>query len=218
METSGVSGGSGGSRWHRRHRRLWRDRRLRRQRRERWNLRERLAPAAMDRTAARGAGRPLTARVVSRSALASAREHSSATLPHPVAPRPPLDGSFGAPAELVRVPAQLLCRALQPDRPGSESLSRPTMRRRAASRDWDRPTPRGRGLRRLSANRAGDDPDHRDDQTTATTPASQPGPRPACDGAPSSRRTRCSSEPPVAATASRPAAPRSCSRFASACA
>ena len=33
-------------------------------------------------------------------------------------------------------------------------------------------------------------------------PAAQPGPRPACDGAPSRRRTRCSSDPPVAASAS----------------
>ena len=40
--------------------------------------------------------------------------------------------------------------------------------------------------------------------------------RPAWDGAPSRRRTRCSSDPPVAASASRPPLPRSSSRSASA--
>ena len=49
-------------------------------------------------------------------------------------------------------------------------------------------------------------------------PAAQPGPRPACDGAPTSRRTRWSSEPPVAASTRRPEVPLSSSRSASACA
>ena len=47
-------------------------------------------------------------------------------------------------------------------------------------------------------------------------PAAHPGARPACDGGPTRRRTRWSSEPPVAASARWPGRPRSSSRSASA--
>ena len=54
----------------------------------------------------------------------------------------------------------------------------------------------------VSASRATAPADMLITTSSATPAASQPGARPACVGAPSSRRTRCSSDPPVAASTS----------------